>query len=138
MTSVIIQQLTDSEGKVLSNLISDQGAGNIKEIIDFIREESRDRASRNSKLNINQLRKFYDTFLKVANNSATSKEKRIQLLMIKANAEYAAKRLHTNRFKEFLGNRIDIVVKQNDQNFINNLRALKLHLEALVAYYPKN
>ncbi|NUN09543.1 MAG: type III-A CRISPR-associated protein Csm2 [Ignavibacteriaceae bacterium] len=141
MTNIQIQSLTDSKGKVLENLISDNGTGNVKEIVEFIRSDGYLNTKKQFKqvlLHINQLRKFYDSFLKVVNNNAEEKEKKIQLLMIKANAEYAAKRLRTNRFKDFLSNRIDLVVKQNDTNFQNNLRALKLHFEALVAYYPKN
>ena len=138
MSSVIITSFFDSSGQLLTNLISDQGSGNIREIIEYLREQNRDRDKRNKKLNINQLRKFYDTFLKVYNNKTEESEKKVQLLMLKANAEYSAKRLNTNRFKVFLANRINIVVSKSGEDFIKNLKALKLHFEALVAYYPKN
>jgi CRISPR type III-A-associated protein Csm2 len=138
MSSVIITSFFDSSGQLLTNLISDQGSGNIREIIEYLREQNRDRDKRNEKLNINQLRKFYDTFLKVYNNKTEESEKKVQLLMLKANAEYSAKRLNTNRFKEFLANRINIVVSKSGEDFIKHLKALKLHFEALVAYYPKN
>jgi len=138
MSSVNITSYFDSSGQLLTNLISDQGSGNIREIIEYLREQNRDRDKRNKKLNINQLRKFYDTFLKVYNNKTEESEKKVQLLMLKANAEYSAKRLNTNRFKEFLANRINIVVSKSGEDFIKNLKALKLHFEALVAYYPKN
>ncbi|MBM3712866.1 MAG: type III-A CRISPR-associated protein Csm2 [Actinobacteria bacterium] len=118
--------------------MSDSGSGNIKELIEFIREYIKVQNYRNEKLNINQLRKFYDTFLKIFNTKVDEKEKKIQLLMLKANAEYSAKRLHTNRFREFLSNRINLVVAQNGDSFKAYLRAFKLHFEALVAYYPKN
>jgi CRISPR type III-A-associated protein Csm2 len=138
MNTLVINTFFDSAGNLLPHLISDNGTGNIKEIIDFIREYKRDQNYRNEKLNINQLRKFYDTFLKIYNTKVDEKEKKIQLIMLKANAEYSAKRLHTNRFKEFLSNRINLVVAQNGDNFNKYLKAFKLHFEALVAYYPKN
>lgn len=138
MNNLEINTFFDSNGNLLPNLISDSGIGNIKEIIDFIREYKKEKDYRNEKLNINQLRKFYDTFLKIYNTKVDEKEKKIQLIMLKANAEYSAKRLHTNRFKDFLSNRINLVVSQNGEAFNKNLKAFKLHFEALVAYYPKN
>lgn len=138
MDSIMISSFFDSNGQLLTNLITDNGKSNIKDVIDFLNQQIKERDSRNSRLNINQLRKFYDTFLKVYNNKVEENEKKIQLLMLKANAEYSAKRLNTNRFKEFLTNRINLVVSKSGEDFTKNLKALKLHLEALVAYYPKN
>ncbi len=138
MKSLEIQTFFNEEGNLLTELISDSGNGNIKELIEFIREYKKEQNYRNEKLNINQLRKFYDTFLKIYNAKIDEKEKMIQLIMLKANAEYSAKRLHTNRFKDFIKNRINIVVSKNGEDFIKNLKAFKLHFEALVAYYPKN
>jgi CRISPR/Cas system CSM-associated protein Csm2 small subunit len=57
--------------------------------------------------------------------------------MLKANAEYSAGRLKTKPFADFLKDRINIVLNQ-DQDFDKYIKALKLHLEALVAYFPKN
>lgn len=138
MNTLEIKTFFDSNGNLLPELISDSGNGNIKELIEKIREFIKRPDYRNEKLNINQLRKFYDTFLKIYNNKVDEKEKKIQLIMLKANAEYSAKRLHTNRFKEFLSNRINLVVSQNGEAFEKFLKAFKLHFEALVAYYPKN
>jgi len=138
MKTITITSFFDSNQQLLKNLITDQGQGNIKEIIDYIREQIREKKYRNEKLNINQLRKFYDSFLKIYNTKTDENEKKIHLLMLKANAEYSAKRLHTNRFKEFLSNRINIVVSKSGEEFKKNLDAFKLHFEALVAYYPKN
>lgn len=138
MKSLAINTFFDNQGNILPQLISDEGEGNIKELIDYLREQIRDKGYRNEKLNINQLRKFYDTFLKIYNTKVDEKEKKIQLIMLKANAEYSAKRLYTNRFKEFLTNRINLVVSQEGENFNKYLKAFKLHFEALVAYYPKN
>lgn len=138
MNPLEIKTFFDTEGNLLPQLISDSGDGNIRELIEKIRENIRTQNFRNEKLNINQLRKFYDTFLKIYNTKVDEKEKKIQLIMLKANAEYSAKRLHTNRFKEFLSNRINLVVAQNGEAFEKFLKAFKLHFEALVAYYPKN
>lgn len=138
MKTYAIQSFFDSSGKLLSHLITDQGECNVRDVIEYIREQIKERDKRNEKLNINQLRKFYDSFLKIYLNKTEENEKKIQLLMLKANAEYSAKRLNTNRFKELLANRINIVVSKSGKEFEKNLNALKLHLEALVAYYPKN
>ncbi len=138
MQSISIPSFFDANGQLLAPLITDEGAGNIRELIGYLREQSKDSNNRNEKLNINQLRKFYDTFLKVYNTRSEEKVKKIQLLMLKANAEYSAKRLNTNRFKEFLANRINLVVSKTGVDFIKNLNAFKLHFEALVAYYPKS
>lgn len=138
MNSLEIKSFVDTNGNILPQLITDSGNGNIKELIEFIRENIKEQNYRNEKLNINQLRKFYDTFLKIFNTKVDEKEKKVQLLMLKANAEYSAKRLHTHRFKEFLANRINIVISKNGEEFEKTLKAFKLHFEALVAYYPKN
>jgi len=140
MDSVMIKTFFDSEGNLLPQLISDTGDGNIKDLIDYIRAEVKlgDPNARNKILNINQLRKFYDSFLKIYNTKVGEKEKKIQLLMLKANAEYSAKRLNTNHFRDFLKNRINIVIAQEGPAFDKYLRAFKLHFEALVAYYPKS
>lgn len=138
MNSIMISSFFDTNGQLLTNLITDSGKSNIKDVIDFLNQPIKEKDYRNSKLNINQLRKFYDTFLKVYNNKVEENEKKIQLLMLKANAEYSARRLNTNRFKEFLTNRINLVVSKSAEDFTKNLKALKLHFEALVAYYPKN
>lgn len=138
MNSLEIKTFFDSEANLLPQLITDEGPGNIKEIIEYLREQIKDKDNRNEKLNINQLRKFYDTFLKIYNTKVEEKEKKIQLIMLKANAEYSAKRLNINRFKEFFSNRINLVVAQNGEMFEKFLKAFKLHFEALVAYYPKN
>lgn len=138
MTKLEINSFFDKEGNILPELISDSGNENVKDLIEFIRENIKTKNYRNEKLNINQLRKFYDTFLKTYNTKVDEKEKKVQLIMLKANAEYSAKRLHTNRFRDFIKNRINIVVSKTGDEFNKNLKAFKLHFEALVAYYPKN
>jgi len=126
-------------------LISNIGERDITHLIEYLTKEvkkydewKRKEVFVNKELSNNQLRKFYDNFLKIYNTKVDEKGKKIQLLMLKANAEYSAKRLTTNRFKEFLSNRINLVVAQNGETFEKFLKAFKLHFEALVAYYPKN
>ncbi len=114
--------------KINSVLIDDNGANNVKDVAyDF---------KSNSKLNSNQLRKFYDSFLRIYNSNLGVDEKKVQLLVLKANAEYAAGRLKTKPFAEFLNDRINTVISK-EADFTKYMNALKLHLEALVAYFPK-
>lgn len=131
------------------SLITNIGEKNIEKLIEYLiesienkfydeRKKKQIKQKINKALTMNQLRKFYDSFLKIYNNKKDEKEKKIQLLMLKANAEYSAKRLDTHRFKIFLANRINTVISKEGSDFQKNLDALKLHLEALVAYYPKN
>jgi len=127
------------------SLINDVGQGNIKDLIVLLRERveaqrsARGRAERlNDGININQVRKFYDNFLRIYHAKISENEKKIQLLMLKSNAEYSANRLKTKRFEIFLSNRINIVLKRNGEEFLKYLNAFKLHFEALVGYFPKN
>ena len=87
MSSILISSFFDSGGQLLTSLITDKGDGNIKDLIEFLREQNRDRYNRNEKLNINQLRKFYDTFLKVYNINSGENDRKIHIIMLKANAE---------------------------------------------------
>ena len=130
-------------------LITNQDDKNIDDLIAYILEKveikrydqkkNRETSKNiNKPLTVNQLRKFYDSFLKIYNNTSDEKEKKVQLIMLKANAEYSAKRLETKRFNIFFSNRINLVVAKQGEEFKKNLNAFKLHLEALVAYYPKN
>lgn len=117
------------ENKINPALISDSGKDNVAGIAMDLKQ--------NSKLNSNQLRKFYDSFLRIFNSKLSDDEKKVQLLMLKANSEYAAGRLKTKSFADFLNDRINLVLKQ-EQDFKKYLDALKIHFEALVAYFPKN
>jgi len=137
------------DAKLKEELISDSGNNNIREIINYLTEEVKEEiinqktkrkktVKHNEALSINQLRKYYDFFLKIYNSNISEDEKKIQLLMLKANSEYSAKRLNTNRFKIFMANRVNLVVATNGVDFKKSIDALKLHFEALVAYYPKS
>jgi hypothetical protein len=71
MNNLKITSFFDKAGQLNPQLITNDGPDNISTLIEFIRTEYRDRESRNSKLNINQLRKFYDSFLKIYNNGSS-------------------------------------------------------------------
>ncbi len=136
---------SEENGMMEPSLISDVGDKGITHLIGYLIQEVKEynpqrrrEVYTNKVLTNNQLRKFYDTFLKIYNHKVNEKEKKIQLIMLKANSEYSAKRLTTNRFNEFLCNRINLVVAQNGLAFDEYLQAFKIHFEALVAYYPKN
>ncbi len=116
------------DGKLNKALINDEGTNNVAAIAKFLKERS--------KLNINQLRKFYDSFVRIHNSTVDSETKKVQLLMLKANVEYSANRLKIQEFSNFFKNRINIVLKQTE-DFQKYMNALKMHFEALVAYFPK-
>lgn len=130
-----ITALTDSNGYVNKNLISDVGESNVKDLADLLSRKSEDKNRK--PIEKNQLRKFYDMFLKIHFAQSSEDAKKIQLLMLKAQAEYSERRLKIRDFKDFISNRIDIVVKKNGEEFENNLTAFKLHFEALIGYFPK-
>lgn len=115
--------------KMNTALIDDISKDNIKAIaVDF---------KKNTKLNSNQLRKFYDSFLRIYNSNLTVDETKVQLLIMKANAEYAAGRLKVRPFADFINDRVNTVLKRED-DFKQYMDVLKMHFEALVAYFPKN
>lgn len=130
-----ITSLIDENGNVLKNLVSDMGDNNVKSLAELLSRRTDNKAKK--PIEKNQLRKFYDSFLKVYNNRSSDDSKKIQLLMLKAQAEYSEKRLSISDFKDFFSNRIELVVKSDGETFRNNLNALKLHFEALVGYFPK-
>jgi CRISPR type III-A-associated protein Csm2 len=115
--------------KLNEALINDTGDNNVAKIAFFLKK--------NSKLNINQLRKFYDSFVRIYDSTADDKTKKVQLLMLKANVEYSAGRLKIHEFADFFKDRINTVLKQ-EEKFTEYMRAMKMHFEALVAYFPKN
>lgn len=130
-----ITSLIDENGNVLKNLVSDLGDNNVKSLAELLSSKTVDKSRK--PIEKNQLRKFYDSFLKIYNNRSSDDSKKIQLLMLKAQAEYSEKRLYISDFKDFFSNRVELVVRSEGDSFRNNLNALKLHFEALVGYFPK-
>jgi len=116
------------DGKLNPSLIDDTGTDNVALIAMNLKN--------NSKLNSNQLRKYYDSFIRIYNSNLKVDEKKVQLLVLKANVEYAAGRLKIFEFANFVKDRINIVLNR-DNDFNEYIDALKLHFEALVAYFPK-
>ncbi len=146
---IIIEDYFDDNKKLLPNLISDIGEKNLKDLIKLlnekVQEEFYDKIKRkpmkrkiNEPLKRNQLRKFYDSFNRIYNLKIDEDQKKVQLLMLKSNAEYSANRLTIKRFGIFVDNRISIVLKKTGKEFEEYMNALKLHFEALVGYFPKN
>lgn len=143
---IIITDFFDSNGQLLTPLISDDGDNNLKELIFLLTEQVKIPDRRNPRkmnkindsLKGNQLRKFYDSFNRVFNSKIDEGQKKVQLLMLKSNGEYSANRLKIKRFEIFLSNRINIVLKKSGKDFEKYMEALKLHFEALVGYFPKN
>ncbi len=126
--------LSDS-GLIDLKLISGTGKGNVKDLAKFLSTDTLG----SKKINTNQLRKFYDDFINIYNNLLSYQEKKVQLIMLKAHAEYSSKRLKCDNFNKIFQNRIDVLVNfDNESDFMKNLDAFKLHFEALIGYFPKN
>jgi CRISPR type III-A-associated protein Csm2 len=123
----------DANGLIEKSLINDTGDKNVKDLAEYLAKDE----GESKKISINQVRKFYDTFLKIYHNNSLSDEKKIQLIMLKAQVEYAVKRLKIYNFGKFFDNRINILVKSENEIFLKNLDAFKLHFEALIGYFPK-
>lgn len=142
-SEILINDFFDSNGQLLTKLISDKDKdnNNVNKLGKLLTEEVKDSQNQknyiNKPLSINQVRKYFDSFLKIYYSKISKDAKKIQLLMLKANSEYSAKRLNTKRFGLFMNNRINIVVKKNGEEFKKYLDAFKLHYEALVGYYPR-
>ena len=120
--------------KIKPELISDIGQNNVKELAEFLTRKVEDKYDKS--ITTNQLRKFYDSFLKIYITEQDDNAKKIQLLLLKAQVEYAEKRLYIKRFGKFMRNRVEVLLKA--ENFKLNLDAFKIHFESLIAYFPKN
>jgi len=116
------------DGKINPALLNDEGQNNVAVLAANLKDHS--------KLNINQLRKFYDSFLRIYNSQIDDESKKVQLLVLKANVEYSAGRLKIFEFADFIKDRVNTVIKQSE-NFREYMEVFKLHFEALVAYFPK-
>jgi CRISPR type III-A-associated protein Csm2 len=127
--------LIDGNGNVLPNLISDIGDNNVKDLALYLAGDDQ------KQLTSNQARKFYDAFIKIVSQQGSDDNaKKIQLLILKGQAEYSSKRPavkmgQNKHFKDYLDNCINLVIKSDD--FKNNLKAFKLYFESLIAYLPK-
>jgi CRISPR type III-A-associated protein Csm2 len=145
---ILIQDFFDKEGKLIKELICDIGNNSVKNLAMVLQEELEEeyvdrktgkmkKEKYHKEFSINQLRKYYDSFLKIYFSQISEEAKKIQLLMLKANAEYSAERNDHRRFSMFFNNRINIVISKSGEEFQKYLDAFKLHFEALVGYYPR-
>lgn len=147
---ILIDDFFDNDNKLFRALIYDEkGTYNVKKLGMILQEEleeeyidkktNRTKSKKYHKpFTINQLRKYYDSFLKIYYAQIPEDNKKIQLLMLKANAEYSAERNDHRRFSMFFNNRVNIVIKKSGEDFQRYLDAFKLHFEALVGYYPRD
>ncbi len=137
MEKFFIKSYLDEKKQVHQYLISDIGEGNVKELGKYFSEIKESKGNNRGSLTINQLRKFYDSFLKIYFTNLEPEVKKTQLLMLKANAEYSSNRLFIKRFSDIIDNRISVLIQLEGERFQESFNALKMHLEALVGYYPK-
>ncbi|MEJ5350988.1 MAG: type III-A CRISPR-associated protein Csm2 [Melioribacteraceae bacterium] len=144
---ILIDDFFDNNQKLKLELISDTNdiKFNVKNLGLVLQEELNYPKKPNEKktkkyhkeFTLNQLRKYYDSFLKIFYSQVPEDTKKIQLLMLKANCEYSAERNEHRRFSMFMNNRINIIIKKSGEDFNRYLEAFKLHFEALVGYYPR-
>ena len=123
-----------NNGSILVNLISDVGEANVKELSEFFYKR---KGEQDKEINASQLRKFYDSFLKIYFSETDDDNKKVQLLMLKAQLFYANTRLRLSSFTKIMANRIHLVVSSSNADFKKNLDAFKFHFEAIVGYFPK-
>ncbi len=145
---ILIKDFFD-DNQIKKELISDIGTNNVKDLGKILNENfevltdevdkkgKKKKIKFNAQLTNNQIRKYYDSFLKIYYSKVDPDVKKIQLLMLKANSEYSAERNGTYRFGMFLNNRLSIVISKSKEEFEKYLEAFKLHFEALVGYYPR-
>ncbi|HRI85841.1 MAG TPA: type III-A CRISPR-associated protein Csm2 [Ignavibacteria bacterium] len=130
-----IDSLLDDNGIIRTVLINDIGDNNAKYLAEILSQKLEDK--KDKQIEKNQIRKFYDNFLRIYNSNVDEGTKKVMLLMQKAHTEYSEKRLNIRRFKIFYTSRLDSVISKNGSDFQKNLDALKLHLEAVIGYFPK-
>lgn len=123
-------EITDFfEGEILKKeLINNIGNHNVAELAKLLADR---------KVTINQIRKHYDSFLSIYNTRLTEEQKKIKLIMLKANVTYNANRNKQFILGKFIDNRFNIIIKKDNTLFNKYLDAFKLQFEALVGYFPK-
>ncbi|MCC6548473.1 MAG: type III-A CRISPR-associated protein Csm2 [Ignavibacteriaceae bacterium] len=131
-----IEGFFDSRNVIRTELICDMGDNNVKDLA--VRLANGDVAAGDKKLKVNQLRKFYDSYVRIIRADIPEDQMKVQLLMFSANAQYSGDRLKLRLFKLFIKQRVGFVIQSSDDLFKKACDAFKLHFEALVAYFPKN
>lgn len=133
-------KLVNEDGSVYEKLLSDEALESV-ELISKKKKESRNgkEVTVEDAVTSNNLRKFYDQFLKIYDSKADHKTKRIMLLILKAHTHYSVRRLKYVQFNKFISDRIDAVLSSNDEkDFNNKLKAFKLNFEVVVGYFKKD
>lgn len=116
-----------NEERIKEELINNIGDNNVQKLAGLLAD----------KVTINQVRKHYDAFLRVYNTKNDIEQKKVQLIMLKANVIYNAKRNNQILMWLFIDNRFNIVLARGDNDFSKYVYAMKLHFEALIGYFPK-
>ncbi|GMU87662.1 MAG: hypothetical protein AMXMBFR48_29030 [Ignavibacteriales bacterium] len=131
-----IEGFFNSRNVIKTELICDMGDNNVKDLA--VRLANGDESAGDKKLKVNQLRKFYDSYVRIIRVDIPDDQKKVQMLMFSANAQYSGDRLKLRLFKLFIKQRVGFVIQSSDDLFTKACEAFKLHFEALVAYFPKN
>ncbi len=122
---ILIEDFFDSDKKLIRALIDDEKETyNVKNLglvlqdeLDYPKKPNEKKPKKYHKeFSINQLRKYYDSFLKIYYSQIPEDNKKIQLLMLKANAEYSAERNDHRRFSMFFNNRVNIIIKKTGED----------------------
>jgi CRISPR/Cas system CSM-associated protein Csm2 small subunit len=123
-----ITSLLDEKGNIHKHLLSECGGND---------DVSKD-AEKMSKRNVSetQVRNFYQEIISILNSPSEDSVKKTRLIIQKAIIEYKAKSIGYD-LKKFLNDRINIVLKAEDEKFIANLRAFQLNFQSLIAYLKK-
>lgn len=130
-----IEGFFEDKGVVRSELICDIGKNNVKELA--LRLARGDENANDKPLKVNQLRKFYDSYVRIIRANIPDDEKKVQLLMFSANARYSGNSMRLKLLRLFIEQRIKYVLQAPESQFNKTCEAFKLHFEALVAYFPK-
>lgn len=143
---LVIDKFFSDDGAMPWYLVSDLDDGtqtkkNVKDIGEILSEPGikpfDGEAKKDKALSITQVRNFYLDFQHIIDQVGDFKQKKISLLMLKANIEYSARRNKLRRFAVMMHNRINIVLRSNEVDFNKNLNAFHKNFEAFVAYFPK-
>lgn len=129
-------KLINEDGSVREELLSKEADEVVELISKNVKQNNR---TLEAGVTSNNLRKFYDQFLKIYNSQTDYKSKRIMLLIMKAHTHYSVKRLKYIQFDKFISERIDEVLNSNSELIFNQkLKAFKLNFEVVVGYFKKD
>lgn len=126
-------ELLNKDGSINESLL---GQGAIDTVESLMKSKKENNKVTEAPVSSNNLRKFYDQFLKIYDSRAGLHEKRVMLLMMKAHTHYSVKRLKYVQLDNFIKDRIDNVLSSTtEDDFKKRLKAFKLNFEAVVGYF---